>query len=146
MNVKLWSRFLTLSLVAISVLAVLPALAAGTVVLCDRFTDSSMAYQGAGRKLGRRAIADLDRIALHFRLLGEPMRLKILQAVCQEPRTVNDIVSAVEATQANVSKHLSLLAAAGILTREKVGQCVYYGLKDALTLKMCELVHDHLVE
>ena len=42
---------------------ILPALAAGTVVLCDRFTDSSMAYQGAGRKLGRRAIADLDRIA-----------------------------------------------------------------------------------
>ena len=90
--------------------------------------------------------ADLDRIALHFKLLGEPMRLKILQAVCKEPRTVNDIVSAVGATQANVSKHLSLLAAAGILTREKDGQCVYYGLKDPLTLKMCELVHAHLAE
>jgi DNA-binding transcriptional ArsR family regulator len=90
--------------------------------------------------------AELERIALHFRLLGEPMRLKILQAVCQEPLTVNDIVSAVGATQANVSKHLALLAAAGILTREKAGQCVYYGMKDQLTVKMCELVRSNLTD
>lgn len=87
---------------------------------------------------------EIGRVALHFRLLGEPMRLKILQSVCREPRTVNDIVAAVGATQANVSKHLSLLATAGILTRKKDGQCVYYGMKDPLTLKMCELVHSQL--
>lgn len=87
---------------------------------------------------------ELEDIALHFRLLGEPMRLKILRAVCRAPRSVNDIVDAVGATQANVSKHLSLLAAAGILTRKKKGQCVYYGLKDELTLRMCELVHSRL--
>ena len=94
----------------------------------------------------KRSLTDdeLEQIALHFRLLGEPMRLKILQAVCHEPRTVNDIVAAVDATQANVSKHLSLLATAGILSRKKDGQCVYYGLKDELTLKMCELVHSQL--
>jgi len=89
---------------------------------------------------------ELERIAGHFKLLGEPMRLKILQAVCQGPRTVNDIVATVGATQANVSKHLSLLAGAGILTRKKDGQCVYYGMKDELTLKMCELVHSQMVE
>lgn len=87
---------------------------------------------------------ELENIALHFRLLGEPMRLKILQAICQEPLAVNDIVAAVGATQANVSKHLSLLATAGILTRKKDGQCVYYGLKDELTLKLCELVHEQV--
>ncbi len=89
---------------------------------------------------------ELDSIAMHFKLLGEPMRLKILQAVCTGPQTVNDIVAAVDATQANVSKHLALLAAAGILTRKKDGQCVYYGLKDALTLKLCQLVHEHLAD
>lgn len=78
--------------------------------------------------------------------LGEPMRLKILQAVCQKPRTVGDIVATTGATQANVSKHLSLLATAGILTRKKDGQCVYYGLKDPLTLKMCELVHEQMTD
>jgi DNA-binding transcriptional ArsR family regulator len=94
----------------------------------------------------KRSLTDeeLESIATHFRLLGEPMRLKILQAVCQSPRTVNEIVAAVDATQANVSKHLSLLASAGILTRKKEGQCVYYGLKDELTLKMCALVHEQL--
>jgi DNA-binding transcriptional ArsR family regulator len=94
-------------------------------------------------KKKERLLTDLElaRVTQHFKLLGEPMRLKILQAVCREPRTVGDIVSVTGATQANVSKHLALLAAAGIVTREKAGQNVYYGLKDPLTLKLCELVH-----
>ena len=87
---------------------------------------------------------ELDLIARHFRLLGEPMRLKILQIVCRESHTVNEIVEATDATQANVSKHLALLAAAGILKREKDGQCVYYGVKDQLVVRFCELVHAQL--
>jgi DNA-binding transcriptional ArsR family regulator len=84
--------------------------------------------------------AELERVAARFKALGEPMRLKILQSVCKTPRTVGDIVAATGATQANVSKHLALLAATGILQREKDGQCVYYGIKDKLAVKMCELV------
>ena len=79
-------------------------------------------------------------------MLGEPMRLKILQAVCKTPRTVTDIVTATGATQANVSKHLALLATAGILTRKKDGQCVYYGIKDRLAMQLCELVRSQLAE
>ncbi len=90
--------------------------------------------------------AELESIARHFRLLGEPMRLKILQTVCKTPRTVTEIVTATGATQANVSKHLALLAMAGILTREKDGQCVYYGIKDQLAVRLCELVRSQLAE
>jgi DNA-binding transcriptional ArsR family regulator len=90
--------------------------------------------------------AELDRIALHFRLLGEPMRLKILQAICKKPLAVGEIVEATRATQANVSKHLGLLASAGMVTRQKIAQCVYYGLKDQLTVKMCELVRAQIAE
>jgi DNA-binding transcriptional ArsR family regulator len=84
---------------------------------------------------------ELDQIARQFRLLGEPMRLKILQAICKQPQSVGEIVDAVGATQANVSKHLSLLTSAGLLTRRKDGQSVYYGIKNPLVLRLCELVH-----
>ena len=42
-----------------------PALKAGKIILCDRFTDSSEAYQGGGRQLGRKAV-----MAMHRTLLG----------------------------------------------------------------------------
>lgn len=40
---------------------ILPALAAGTNVVCDRFTDASYAYQGGGRGLGAEAVAVLEQ-------------------------------------------------------------------------------------
>lgn len=39
-----------------------PALAAGKIVLCDRFTDSTEAYQGAGRQLGSQNVLELHRL------------------------------------------------------------------------------------
>jgi dTMP kinase len=42
---------------------ILPALSRGEIVLCDRFTDSSLVYQGVGRGLGSEVVYELDRIA-----------------------------------------------------------------------------------
>lgn len=39
-----------------------PAIAAGQIVLCDRFTDSSEAYQGGGRRLGSELVLDMHRV------------------------------------------------------------------------------------
>jgi ArsR family transcriptional regulator len=89
--------------------------------------------------------AELDRVARQFRVLGEPMRLKILQAICAKPLTVNGIVKATGASQPNVSRHLSLLAASGLIARKKQARFVYYQLCDPLTLKLCELVHSQLL-
>lgn len=44
---------------------IVPALTEGAVVLTDRFTDSTMAYQGFGRGLGEAVVRELDRIACH---------------------------------------------------------------------------------
>src|SRR4030088_2634112 len=43
--------------------AILPALATGHVVLSDRFTDSTLVYQGAARGLGAELVYEVDRIA-----------------------------------------------------------------------------------
>ncbi|MGK0563121.1 dTMP kinase, partial [Enterococcus faecalis] len=42
---------------------ILPALEAGHLVLCDRFVDSSLAYQGAGRRIGIATIASINAFA-----------------------------------------------------------------------------------
>jgi len=89
--------------------------------------------------------AELERVATQFRLLGEPMRLKILQALCAGPLAVSGIVAATGATQSNVSRHLALLASAGLITRQKDGQFVYYCMTNPLTMKLCELVHKELL-
>lgn len=83
----------------------------------------------------------LEEVSALFKVLGEPMRLKILQAVCEEPRSVNEIVEAAGSTQANISKHLSLLTSAGILRRQKDGQRVYYGVREPFVVRLCQLVH-----
>lgn len=41
---------------------ILPALEAGHLVLCDRFVDSSLAYQGAGRRIGIAPLLQLMRL------------------------------------------------------------------------------------
>jgi DNA-binding transcriptional ArsR family regulator len=89
---------------------------------------------------------ELEKVAAQFRLLGEPMRLKILQAICDKPRAVSEIVEVTGATQPNVSRHLALLAAAGVIQREKDGQFAYYSLRDPLTMKVCRLVHTQLFD
>jgi dTMP kinase len=43
--------------------AILPALSRGEIVLCDRFTDSSLVYQGIARGLGSEVVYEVDRIA-----------------------------------------------------------------------------------
>ena len=68
---------------------------------------------------------ELVKVAGQFHLLSEHMRLKILQVLSVRPLAVGEIVAATGATQSNISKHLSLLASAGVITRQKDGQFVY---------------------
>jgi len=82
----------------------------------------------------------LEGVASLFKLLGEPMRLRILQTICTQTRSVGEIVELTGATQPNVSKHLSLLVLNGVLDRRKDGQRVIYRLKNPLVTRLCEMV------
>lgn len=80
----------------------------------------------------------LDLIAARFRVLGEPMRLRLLIALEQGERNVSELVAATGATQANASRHLQTLAEAGIVARRKEGLNVYYHIADKSIFDLCE--------
>ena len=78
-----------------------------------------------------------NRVAAYFALLSEPMRLKIMHAVCLEEKSVTQIVEATGATQTNVSRHLNRMHASGAVSRRKDGNQVYYRVADATLVEMC---------
>ncbi len=80
----------------------------------------------------------LELIAGRFRVLGEPMRLRLLIALEKGERNVSDLVKVTRATQANVSRHLQTLTEAGILGRRKEGLNVYYFVADPSIFELCE--------
>ncbi|MFM7256723.1 MAG: ArsR/SmtB family transcription factor [Betaproteobacteria bacterium] len=81
-----------------------------------------------------------EEVARYFALLAEPMRVKILHAVCAGDRSVGEIVSAIDATQTNVSRHLAYLHRAGVLRRSKRGNFVIYSVSDPGLLELCRQV------
>ncbi|HUH12818.1 MAG TPA: metalloregulator ArsR/SmtB family transcription factor, partial [Longimicrobiales bacterium] len=82
----------------------------------------------------------LELVAERFKVLAEPMRLRILSALREGERTVSEIVDRVGAGQANVSKHLGLLHRHGMVERRKEGLHVFYGIADPDVFELCELV------
>jgi DNA-binding transcriptional ArsR family regulator len=84
----------------------------------------------------------LELVAERFKLLADTTRLRILNALRAGERTVGDLVSATEAGQANVSKHLGLLLRAGLVDRRKEGLNAYYRIADPRVFELCELVCD----
>lgn len=84
------------------------------------------------------------QVAEYFSILGEPMRLKILNVLRDGEKCVQDLVEATETSQANVSKHLKVMLQAGILTRRSEGTLAYYRVEDELIFELCNLVCDRL--
>ena len=89
--------------------------------------------------------AMLERVAEKFKMLGDPTRLSILRALLGGEKNVGTVVSETGQNQANVSKHLKLLAEAGIVHRRKRGLQVFYSVGDPLMSKLCELVCGSIV-
>lgn len=82
----------------------------------------------------------IELIAQRFRVLGEPMRIKILDRLRTAPATVQELADAVGTSQQNVSKHLGLLAQVGIVAREKDRNFAVYSIADEGVFRMCEEV------
>lgn len=81
-----------------------------------------------------------DAVAAYFRVLSEPTRLRIMHAICEEEKTVSQIVEELGATQTNISRHLNLMHRNGVLARRKEGNQVYYRAADAAMVDICRSV------
>lgn len=82
----------------------------------------------------------IAELADRFKALGEPARLQLLSALRSGERTVSDLVEVTGLGQANVSKHLQQLCAAGYLTRRKEGTFAYYALADEGVFELCDVM------
>ena len=81
-----------------------------------------------------------ELIAQRFRVLGEPMRIKLLDALREREATVGELVSLLGSSQQNISKHLGVLHQAGIVSRTKHKTSVHYAIVDDGVFALCELV------
>jgi len=87
----------------------------------------------------------LEAVSHRFKLLAEPMRLRILRTLCDQERTVMEVVGLVNASQANVSKHLTLMHENGMVSRRKEGMKCYYKIVDESIIYTCYLTSKSLV-
>lgn len=82
----------------------------------------------------------VEVIAQRFRVLGEPMRIKLLDRLREGGATVNELAEATGASQQNVSKHLRTLLEAGVVGREQEGNHARYRIVDETVFALCEQV------
>ena len=68
------------------------------------------------------------------------MRIKLLDRLREGEASVNELAEQLAGSQQNVSKHLTVLAEAGMLGRRKDGTHVYYRIVDESVFALCEQV------
>lgn len=82
-----------------------------------------------------------DRVARRFALLAVPARLELLNRLITDgEQSVQALVDATGMRQANVSKHLGLLAEGGLVDRRREGQHVFYRVADPTLAAVCTLI------
>lgn len=79
-------------------------------------------------------------VATRFKALSDPTRLQLVQALHERELNVSQLVALSGTTQANVSKHLAVLAESMILGRRRSGANVFYYIADDSVLQICELM------
>lgn len=92
----------------------------------------------------------LSKVAERLAVLGQVVRLRLVEQLAGGAATPQELADALGLTQQNVSKHLQILHRSGIVTRRPEGANVIYSLKDESTVRLLEdvvaSVADHLRE
>ena len=80
----------------------------------------------------------VELIARRLRVIADPTRIKLLDRLRATEATVQELTDAVGSTQQNVSKHLGVLADAGIVARRRQGSFMRYRVIDEGVYRLCE--------
>jgi DNA-binding transcriptional ArsR family regulator len=81
-----------------------------------------------------------ELIAQRFKVLAEPMRIKLLDRLRDGDATVGELQESLGASQQNISKHLAVLLGAGMVGRSKQGTSSRYSIADPEVFALCEQV------
>jgi DNA-binding transcriptional ArsR family regulator len=81
-----------------------------------------------------------ELIAQRFRVLGEPTRIRILDHLREGEASVQDLTESLGSSQQNISKHLGVLAQAGIVGRRKDGNLSLHRIVDDSVFELCEQI------
>ncbi len=95
----------------------------------------------AGRATAGRSDRDVASRARarYFRVLGDPTRLGVLEALLDQQRTVSELMTIVSAPRSRVSNHLACLKWCGFATSERRGREVVYRVADPRVRTILEL-------
>ena len=85
-----------------------------------------------------------ERVSEIFKVLSEPVRLKILNILRSGERNVTELIRLTGCQQANVSKHLGVMKKAGIVVCRRKGLNVYYSIREKRFFGICDNVCDYL--
>jgi ArsR family transcriptional regulator, cadmium/lead-responsive transcriptional repressor len=77
--------------------------------------------------------------ARYFRVLGDPTRLRLLEALLEGQHTASELMAIVQASQSRISNHLACLKWCGLATSERRGREVVYRITDPRVRQMLEL-------
>ena len=72
-----------------------------------------------------------------FRVMSAPMRLKIINCLCEEEKNVGQLLEEIDTTQPNMSQHLNTLFKAKILGRRREGVQIYYCIINERVVTLC---------
>ena len=75
-----------------------------------------------------------------FAVLATPMRLRVLSALCEHEKSVNELLAEIDTTQPNLSQHLAVLYRTGILAKRKEGAQVIYRVQSEKAVALCRSV------
>jgi ArsR family transcriptional regulator len=84
--------------------------------------------------------ATFESAANLFRVMSAPMRLKIINCLCDGEKNVSYLLTKVNTTQPNMSQHLNTLYQAGILDKRREGVQIFYRIADQRIVTLCEAV------